>query len=94
MFRLKHATFVVGALIGLTACAPAAPPPVDKAADEAALRATTTIWGAAYNAGDVDTIVRLYAEDGILMPPNAPVASGSVAIRAFLTTETANAKAA
>ena len=91
MFGLKH-TIVVAALIGSTACA--APPAVDKAADEAALRATTTTWIAAYNAGDVDTIVPLYAEDGVLMPPHVPVARGPAAIRAFLTTDTANAKAA
>ncbi len=93
MFRLQHA-MVAAALIGLTACAPAAPPAVDKTADEAALRATSTTWAAAYNVGDVDKLVPLYAEDGVLMPPNAPVASGPAAIRAFLTKDTAAAKAA
>jgi uncharacterized protein (TIGR02246 family) len=77
------------------ACAqPAAPPPVDAAADESALKALTQEWMAAYNAGDVEKIVGLYAEDAVLMPPHAAVATGQTAIRAFLTTDTAAAKAA
>jgi uncharacterized protein (TIGR02246 family) len=85
---------VVGALMALSACAPAAPAAADTAADEAALKATTVAWLEAYNAGDVDKIVALYADDGVLMPPNAPVAKGHAAIRAFLTSETAGARAA
>jgi uncharacterized protein (TIGR02246 family) len=85
---------VVGALIALSACAPAAPPAADTAADEAALKATTVAWLEAYNAGEVEKIVALYADDGVLMPPNAPVAKGHDAIRAFLTSETAGAKTA
>ncbi len=94
MTSLKHLVLVAGTLIGLAACAPAAAPAVDRSADEAALRATTTTWIDAYNAGDAEKIVPLYAEDGVLMPPHASVASGQAAIRAFLTTDTAGAKAA
>src|SRR5512145_1274800 len=36
----------------------------------------------------------MYAEDAVLMPPHAAVATGHAAIRAFLTTDTAAAKAA
>jgi len=84
----------VAAMLALNACAPAAPPAADTAADEAALKAATVTWLEGYNAGDVEKIVALYAEDGLLMPPNAPVANGHAAIRAFLTSETAGAKAA
>ena len=47
-----------------------------------------------YNVGDVEKMVALYEEDAVLMPPHAPVARGHAAIRAFLSAETAGAKAA
>lgn len=52
---------------------------------EATFRAGTAEWIAAYNAGDVDKIVAMYAEDAVIMPPDAPSASGHAAIRAHLT---------
>ena len=85
---------VIGTVIALSACAPAAPPPADTAAEEAALKAITAAWLEAYNAGDVEKIVAMYAEDAVLMPPHAPVANGHAGIRAFLTTDTAAAKSA
>lgn len=90
-----HLGMLIGIVITLSACAaPAAPPPVDTGADEAALKANTVAWLDAYNAGDVEKIVAMYAEDAVLMPPHAAVATGHAAIRAFLTTDTAAAKAA
>ena len=61
MRTLRHLALVVGTVIALSACAPAAPPPVDTAAEETALKAATAAWLAAYNAGDVEKIVALYA---------------------------------
>ena len=94
MRTLKFLVLAVGTVLTLGGCAPAAPPAVDTAADEAALKATTRTWLDAYNAADVEKIVALYAEDAVLMPPHAPVANGHAAIRAFLTADTAGAKAA
>jgi uncharacterized protein (TIGR02246 family) len=94
MRTLKSLMLAVGTVLALSACAPAAPPAVDTADDEAALKAATRTWLEAYNAGDVEKIVALYAEDAVLMPPHAPVANGHAAIRAFLTADTAGAKAA
>ena len=96
MRTLRYLFLVVGAALALSACAPApaTPPAVDTAADEAALKAGTAAWLEAYNAGDVEKIVAMYAEDGVLMPPHASVATGHAAIRAFLTADTAGAKAA
>ena len=37
----------------------------------------------AFNAGDVDTMVGLYEEHAVLLPPGAPAANGQAAIRAF-----------
>jgi uncharacterized protein (TIGR02246 family) len=94
MRSLKSLILAVGAVIAFTACAPATPPAVDTAADEAALKEATRTWLEAYNAGDVQKIVALYTEDAVLMPPHAPAANGHAAIRAHLTTDTAGAKAA
>jgi uncharacterized protein (TIGR02246 family) len=94
MTRLISVFVLAASLMAMGACAPAAPTAVDTAADEAALLATSTTWADAYNAGDVSTMVPLYAEDGVLMPPHAAVASGRAAIEAFLTADTAAAKAA
>ena len=78
MRTVRHLVLVLvlGAVIASSACAPAAPPPVDTAAEEAALKAVTAAWLDAYNAGDVEKIVAMYAGDGVLMPPHAPVANG------------------
>jgi uncharacterized protein (TIGR02246 family) len=94
MRTLRHLAMVIGTVITLSACAPAAPPPVDTAAEEAALKAITTAWMDAHNAGDVEKIVAMYTEDAVLMPPHAAGATGHAGIRAFLTTDTAAAKAA
>jgi hypothetical protein len=94
MRTLKLLVLAVGTVLTLGACTPAAPRAVDTADDEAALKAATRTWLEAYNAGDVEKIVALYAEDAVLMPPHAPVANGHAAIRAFLTADTAGAKAA
>ena len=94
MRTLRHLALGIGTVVALSACAPAAPPPVDTAAEEAAIKAVTAAWLEAYNAGDVEKIVAMYAEDGVLMPPHAAVATGHAGIRAFLTADTAAAKAA
>jgi uncharacterized protein (TIGR02246 family) len=93
MRLLTHVAIVVATSLTLTACS-AASAPVDTSADEAALKAATNAWINAYNTGDVEKMVALYAEDGVLMPPHAAVANGKAAIRAFLSTDTAGAKAA
>jgi uncharacterized protein (TIGR02246 family) len=65
-----------------------------RAADEAAIRAINPIWFKSYNAGDVNSIVALYAEDAVLNPPGAPAARGHAAIREFLTKDVAGSAAA
>jgi uncharacterized protein (TIGR02246 family) len=90
----RRLALALGTVVVLNACAPAAPPAVDTAADEAALKAITAAWLDAYNAGDVEKMVAMYTEDAVLMPPHASVANGHAGIRAFLTADTAAAKAA
>jgi len=94
MRPLKSLILALGTVLALSACAPAAPPAVDTAGEEAAVKAATRTWLEAYNAGDVEKIVALYTEDAVLMPPHAATANGHAAIRAFLTADTAGAKAA
>lgn len=39
-------------------------------------------WEALYNAGDLDGLVDLYTDDAVVMPPDAPAATGAAAMRA------------
>lgn len=75
---------------GVVGCRPAAPPaqaaggpPGLTAADEAQILAADSLFTMATNAGDVDRVAATYAEDALLMPPNAPPVKGRAAIRAF-----------
>src|SRR5512140_174868 len=81
-------------LVALAACSQTAPPAASTAADEAVMHAATATWAESYNKGDVDKIVALYAEDAVVMPPNAPAAKGHAALREYLAADTAAAKAA
>jgi uncharacterized protein (TIGR02246 family) len=53
------------------------------AAEPSALVQLQKEWAAAANAKDSAKIASLYAEDAVLMPPNAPVVNGRAAIQAF-----------
>ena len=64
------------------------------AAAEATIRAGTATWNEAYNAGEVDKIVALYADDTVVMPPNVPAVSGREALKAYLTKDVAASRAA
>jgi uncharacterized protein (TIGR02246 family) len=79
---------LAGSMAGLAQAASPA------SADEAAIRAQTTSWEKAYNAGDAKGVAALYAEDALLLPPGAPGASGRAAILEFITKDIAGSKAA
>jgi uncharacterized protein (TIGR02246 family) len=88
----KVVSFFAGFLLlaGYTAAASA----VEASTEEAAIRAINQTWVKSYNAGDANTVAGLYAENAVLMPPGAPAARGSAAIRAFMVKEiAASAKA-
>jgi len=53
------------------------------AAETARVLATDTLFAVATNAGDVDKVAGMYAEDGLLLPPGAPPVKGRAAIREF-----------
>ena len=92
MHFLRKAVFLSCALLTFAASTVASAG--GSSAAEAAFRAGTAEWMAAYNAGDVDRIVALYVEDAVVMPPDAPPATGHAAIREFLTKDIASSKAA
>jgi len=62
-------------MIAVSACAPQVE---DQSAELAAL---TDGWENALNAGDIDSLAGLYAEDCVLMPPNFELATGQAAAR-------------
>ena len=54
---------------------------VDDGADEQAIRGHVDHWLQLVKAKDAKGIAELYAEDGAVMPPNAPIGKGSAAIQ-------------
>ena len=93
---LKRLLALAGMAVVIGACAQTpAPPPatVDTSADQAALRSDLTKWMDEMNAGNSDAAAAQYAPTAVLMPPNAPSATGTDAIKKALATEAANAKA-
>jgi uncharacterized protein (TIGR02246 family) len=62
--------------------APSAPAALSDT-DLAAIRTADSTFMAAANAGNVDAVVAVYANDAVLLPPNAPAQRGRNAIRTF-----------
>jgi ketosteroid isomerase-like protein len=54
------------------------------AADEHALESGAARWMAAFNAKDIDAMTALYAEDAVLLPPDAPAVFGRDAVLATM----------
>jgi uncharacterized protein (TIGR02246 family) len=54
---------------------------VDTAGDEQAIRAHVDHWLQLVKAKDASGIAKMYAEDGAVMPPNAPIGKGRAAIQ-------------
>jgi uncharacterized protein (TIGR02246 family) len=92
MKRSKTISWLAAGLVVLAGVVQAAPPAAG--ADEAAIRAQTTAWAKAYNAGDVKGVAAQYADDALVLPPGAPGVSGKAAIVAFFTKDIAGSKAA
>lgn len=91
MQQLKAAAIAAWGLIALAGCEKAAQ---DTSADEAAIRATSSSWDDAYNAGDADKLAAMYWEDAVLQPPGAPAARGRDAIREYLAGDVTATKGA
>lgn len=91
MLKLKQVALVAAGLAMLAGCTQKAPPTT---AIEAMIRAHTTAWVEAYNAGDAEKTTAGYADDAIMMPPEAPAAVGHEAMKQFLVADMAASKAA
>jgi uncharacterized protein (TIGR02246 family) len=63
---------------------PPARPPRDLRADLAAIARSRDEYVAAHNAGDLDRIMALWADDAILLPPDEPTIYGKAAIRDYI----------
>jgi len=73
-------SWVVLPFLFTAACSVA--PASDPAADRRAIAAVTAQFQAAENAGNVEQMLPLFADDMIIMSPNAPAFSGSDRIEA------------
>jgi ketosteroid isomerase-like protein len=67
------------AMLTLSACGHR--PGIDTAAVEEEIRTGLREWMSAYNAGDVDTVMKRYAADAVVMPPESPAYVGSQKVR-------------
>jgi uncharacterized protein (TIGR02246 family) len=52
--------------------------------DQAAIRAVSDRWAQLLLAQDFDSLVRLYTEDAVFMPPHQPAMHGRTAIRSWM----------
>ena len=66
----------------LCACAPPQPS-VDLAAEQAGLRAAADAYHEAAQTLDIDNLVDFYANDGLILPPNAAKEKGLQGVRSF-----------
>lgn len=60
----------------------------------AAFEAGSDAWISAYNAGDPEPMLALYAEDAVVFPPGHGAVQGHAALRDFLVSEMAASKEA
>ena len=61
---------------------------------DAAIRAADTDFAAAMNRLDMATVMTYYADDAVVLPPNAPAMRGKAAIQQFWTGMLSSAKMA
>lgn len=87
MNTFKRSALGVFALVAVSAAAAGIAGNPGASSDLAALQAVDQAWVKAYNAGEVDGVTKLYANDAILMPPGAPGAHGRAAIHAFFASD-------
>ncbi len=91
--KLLLAFAMLGAIAVAAGCAKTAPPP-DTAADKTKLEADALSWFDAFAKADSEGLANLYAEDALVMPPNAPPVNGRPAIKTYLGAMASTTKAA
>ena len=89
MLELVRGAATAAAVLVLAACGSrsgdsrSALPAELSGSDLAGIRRTDSAFVAAANAGDVDGVAAVYADDAALLPPNLPPQRGRTAIRGF-----------
>lgn len=79
---MRQTMAVAGLLLAVMSCAKAPETPAhDPAADKAAVDAVRNHEQAALNAGNIDSVLLVYADDVEMMAPGAPAARGVAAVR-------------
>ena len=71
---------LIPSLFVATSCAPSATGD-NRAADASAIQALDEQWSATAAKNDLDGTVAFYADDAVLLPPNAPIAADRKSIR-------------
>ena len=72
-------SILVASVLLTTCCAPSVP--VDSQAGAAEIKALDEQWSATAAKNDLDGTVAFYADDAVLLPPNAPMATDRKSIR-------------
>jgi ketosteroid isomerase-like protein len=80
MLRPVHYNSLVFLTLVLSSCGPTVPPDT-RASDEAAVQLADAQWSIAASRNDLDGVVSFYADDAVLLPPNAPLAADKKSIR-------------
>ena len=79
MFCLRPLALLAVVLFSIS-CTPSSSPGAS-ASEEAAIRALDEQWSATAAKNDLDGTVAYYADDAVLLPPNASMAAGQKSIR-------------
>jgi uncharacterized protein (TIGR02246 family) len=80
MKRVHYSLLLAFVAIGFAVLS-ASPVPQGSSGDELAIRKIDAAWSHAAETNDLNNVVSVYADDGSLLPFNAPVATGTAAIR-------------
>jgi ketosteroid isomerase-like protein len=93
MIRKLSLAFATLGVIALAAGCAKTPPPQDLAADKAKLQTDALSWFDHFASADSEGLANLYAEDALVMPPNAPPVNGRPAIKTYLGAMASGVKA-
>lgn len=85
---MRKNEILVYLFVGLSTAA-CTPQPVDLEAEKSRLMQLSRDWSAIVNSGDIDAVIAHWAEDAIMLPPDAPAIEGKAAIRAYVEAATA-----
>lgn len=78
MKKIATSALAASAALAMSLTASAA----ERTGDGAAIEHVLRTYERALNAGDTDAVMKLYAPDGVFMPPNSPSSVGADAVRA------------